>query len=421
MVRISVITAFPQLVRDFVSESVLGRGIASGKLEVSVVDIRDHAEGAYRQIDDYSFGGGGMVLMPGPLESALDSVAKREDRFVAYPTPQGVPLHQELVEDLYRASLAKRLAIVCGHYEGVDERFVERCVDIEFSIGDFVVTGGELPAIALVDAISRLVRGVVGKERAVEEDSFFGGMLDCPCYTRPADFDGDLVPDVLLGGNHAAIVSFRREEAVRRTISRRPDMIARAGIMPYLSRGAYVVLLHHPVLDRNGEKSTSAITGLDLHDISRACRTYGVKKYFVVTPLAPQREMVKKIASHWITGYGAGFNPDRKEAMGLVKTCPSLDGALGWIKEHEKAEPFTIATTARSLDCCTHWTGIKRRILDLPRPAVFLFGTGAGLHEDVLSRSSAVMSPISGGSKDYNHLSVRSAVGIVLDRFFGFR
>ncbi|MDR0616587.1 MAG: tRNA (guanosine(37)-N1)-methyltransferase TrmD [Synergistaceae bacterium] len=421
MARISVITAFPGLIRDFVSASVLGRGIASGKLEVSVTDIRDHSSGAYRQIDDYAFGGGGMLLMPGPLESALDAVAPRGDRFVACPTPQGVPLHQELVEDLHKASLAKRLVIVCGHYEGIDERFVERYVDVEFSIGDFVLTGGELPAVALIDAISRLVKGVVGKERAVEDDSFYSGMLDCPHYTRPADFNGALVPDVLLGGDHAAIDSFRKEEAARRTISRRPDMIARAGIMPYLRKGAYVILLHHPVRDRNGRKSTTAITGLDLHDISRACKTYGVKKYFVVTPLAPQREMVKKIARHWVDGYGAEFNPDRKEAMKLVKTCPSLAGALDWIEEREKARPFTIATTARQTDCGKNWTCVKRQMLELSRPLVFLFGTGSGLHGDILSGSSVVMNPISGGSKDYNHLSVRSAVGIVLDRFFGFR
>jgi tRNA (guanine37-N1)-methyltransferase len=421
MVRISVITAFPDLVRSFVSSSVLGRGVESGKLEVSVVDVRDHAEGAYRRIDDYSFGGGGMVLMAGPLESALDSVADKEDRFVVCPTPQGIPLHQEMVEDLCRVAGKKRLVIVCGHYEGIDERFVERNVNVEFSMGDFVLTGGELPAIALVDAVSRLVKGVVGKERAVEEDSFFSGMLDHPHYTRPADFKGSPAPEVLLSGDRSAIESFRRDEAARRTLSRRPDIIARAGITPYLKRGAYVVELHHPVLDRNGKKSTTAITGMDLHDVARACRTYGVKKYFVVTPLAPQREMVKKIAAHWITGCGANFNPDRKEAMTLIKTCSSLGGALKWIEEREKASPFTVAATAREMDDAVHWTGIKKRLLETASPVVFLFGTGSGLHYEVISGASVVMRPISGGFRDYNHLSVRSAVGIVLDRFFGFR
>jgi tRNA (guanine37-N1)-methyltransferase len=420
-IRIAVVTAFPDLVRGCVSSSVLGRGVESGKLDVSVVDIRDFASGGYRQIDDYSFGGGGMVLMPGPLEAALNSLAPRGERFVAYPTPQGIPLHQELVEDLCGKARSRLLVIVCGHYEGVDERFVERSVDLEFSLGDFVLTGGELPAVALVDAVSRLVRGVVGKERAVEEDSFFSGMLDHPHYTRPASFDGVDAPDVLLSGDHAAIESFRRAEAARRTISRRPDIIARAGIMRYLRRGAYVIQLHYPVLDRFGRKSATAITGMDLHDIARACRTYGVKKYLVVTPLGPQREMVKKIAGHWLTGYGAEFNPDRREAMKLVKTCASLDKALGWIEEREKAPPYTIATTAKARGDAEHWTGVKRRLLGADSPPAFIFGAGSGLHEDVLSGSSVVMRPITGGKDGYNHLSVRSAVGIVLDRFFGFR
>jgi tRNA (guanine37-N1)-methyltransferase len=420
-VKISVITAFPDLVRSFVGSSVLGRGVESGKLDVDVVDLRDFGVGSYRQTDDYSFGGGGMVLMPGPLESALDSIAGRSGRFVAYPTPQGVPLHQELVEDLRSKAASKRLVIVCGHYEGLDERFVERNVDIEFSMGDFVLTGGELPAVALIDAVSRLVRGVVGKERAVEEDSFFSGMLDHPHYTRPSVYNGEGVPDALTGGDHAAIESYRRDEAVKRTLARRPDMIARAGIARYMKKGVYVVQLHHSVLDRKGSPGTTAITGMDIHDIARACRTYGVKKYIIATPLAQQREMIKKIARHWVSGWGAEFNPDRREAMGLIKACASLDAALGLIAKRERAEPFTVATTARMTEGVTHWTGVKRTLIDLDSPAVFIFGTGFGLCDEVLERSSVVMRPISGGADDYNHLSVRSAVGIVLDRFFGFR
>ncbi len=420
-ILISVVTAFPDLVRSYLDTSVLGRGVRSGRLEVSVVDMRDYASGDYRQIDDYSFGGGGMVLMPGPLEDALDAIAPKDERYVVYPSPQGVQVHQEMIEDLYRVSSTKRLVIVCGHYEGVDERFIQRNVDLEASMGDFVLTGGELPALAIVDAVSRLVKGVVGRERAVEEDSFFSGMLDHSHYTRPADFEGDEVPQVLLGGDHAEIESYRRKEAVSRTLARRPDIVARANVMPYLGKGVYVLQIHHPVLDKNGDKSTTAITGMDLHDIARACRTYGVKKYLIVNPLTPQREMIKKVADHWVSGYGAGFNPDRCEAMKLIKTFASLDRALGWIAEREKTRPFTVATTARINDRATHWLGLKREMLRLDAPVAFLFGTGWGLHEDVIECSSAVLAPIMGGKDDYNHLSVRSAASIVLDRFFGFR
>lgn len=420
-VRISIVTAFPELVRSYLHTGILGRGAKSGKLEVSVVDIRDHATGEYRQIDDYSFGGGGMVLMRGPLEEALRGIASREERYVVYPSPQGVPVYQEMIEDLFRISGSRHLVIVCGRYEGVDERFVRENVDLEVSMGDFVLTGGELPALAIADAVSRLEKGVVGKERAVEEDSFFSGMLDHPHYTRPANYEGDEVPEVLLGGNHEEIADYRRREAVSRTLARRPDIIARANIMPYLSHGVYVIEVHHPVLDRNGKKSATAITGLDLHDIARACRTYGVKKHLVVTPLEAQRDMVKKIASHWLTGYGASFNPDRREAMALIKTFASIERALAWIEDKEKQAPFTIATTAKQNARASHWLGLKREMLRNDAPAAFLFGTGGGLHEELLERADAVLTPILGGKDGYNHLSVRSAAAIILDRFFGFR
>jgi tRNA (guanine37-N1)-methyltransferase len=421
MVRISIVTAFPDLARSYLSSSVIGRGIASGKLEVSVTDVRDFAPDSYRQIDDYCYGGGGMVLKPGPLEDALDSIAERENRFVVFPSPQGVPLYQELVEDIRRIASVKRLVIVCGHYEGVDERFVRRNVDAEISVGDFVMTGGELPALAIADAVSRLVDGVVGRQEAVEDDSFFSGMLDHAHYTRPENFNGDVVPGVLLGGDRSAIESFRRKDAVSRTVTRRPDIIARAGIMPYLEHGVYLIQLHHSVTDRNGAPSITSITGMDLHDIARACRTYGVKKYIVATPLQPQRDMIKKIVSHWTGGYGADFNPDRASAMKTVKVVGYLEVAIKWIREREKKNLFTIATTANSRDDSSHWLTLKTRILQARSPVAFIFGTGGGLSEDVLKSSDAVMAPILGARDGYNHLSLRSAASIVLDRFFGFR
>ena len=198
-------------------------------------------------------------------------------------------------------------------------------------------------------------------------------------------------------------------------------MIARAGIMPYLESGVYVLQLHYPVMDKNGNESTTSITGMDLHDIARVCCTYGVRKYFVATPVAPQREMIKKIASHWITGYGAEFNPDRAEAMRKIKAVSSLSRAIEWIESREKKTPYTIATTARERADSTSWINLKAAVLKEKLPVVFIFGTGSGLCGHVMDSCDAVMSPISGGNDRYNHLSVRSAVSITLDRFFGFR
>ena len=416
--KITVITAFPELMRNYLASSVLGRGIAAGKLEAEVVDIRDFSEGSYRQIDDYCYGSGGMMLMAEPLAKAVESVSGGAKPFVVYPSPQGVRLHQELVEDLARK---EHLVIVCGHYEGVDERFTEKYVDMEISLGDFVLTGGEMPAMAIVDAVSRLIPGVVGSESSVEEDSFYSGMLDTPHYTRPAQWRGERVPEVLLNGDARAIERWRRRQSVERTLDRRPDIAGRAGIIPWLSGGAYVMEVHYPVLDKRGEKSSTAITGMDLHDIARACRTYGIKKYLLVTPIAQQREMAKRIAGHWTSGWGADYNPDRREAFSTLKIFASVQKAVAWAEEKEKKPVFKIATTAKRHAGAQHWLTLKREILRRDHSPLIIFGTGWGLHDEVMEMADAVMTPICGGKDGWNHLSVRSAVSITLDRFFGWR
>ena len=416
--KITVITAFPELMRNYLASSVLGRGIAAGKLEAEVVDIRDFSEGSYRQIDDYCYGSGGMMLMAEPLARAVESVSSGAKPYVVYPSPQGVRLHQELVEDLARK---EHLVIVCGHYEGVDERFTEKYVDMEISLGDFVLTGGEMPAMAIVDAVSRLIPGVVGSESSVEEDSFYSGMLDTPHYTRPAQWRGERVPEVLLNGDAKAIERWRRRQSVERTLDRRPDIAGRAGIIPWLSGGAYVMEVHYPVLDKRGEKSSTAITGMDLHDIARACRTYGIKKYLLVTPIAQQREMAKRIAGHWTSGWGADYNPDRREAFSTLKIFASVQKAISWAEEKEKKPVFKIATTAKRHAGAQHWLTLKREILRRDHSPLIIFGTGWGLHDEVMETADAVMTPICGGKDGWNHLSVRSAVSITLDRFFGWR
>ena len=382
--KITVITAFPELMRDYLASSVLGRGIAAGKLEAEVVDIRDFSEGSYRQIDDYCYGSGGMMLMAEPLAKAVESVSGGAKPYVVYPSPQGVRLHQELVEDLARKG---HLVIVCGHYEGVDERFTEKYVDMEISLGDFVLTGGEMPAMAIVDAVSRLIPGVVGSESSVEEDSFYSGMLDTPHYTRPAQWRGERVPEVLLNGDAKAIERWRRRQSVERTLDRRPDIAGRAGIIPWLSGGAYVMEVHYPVLDKRGEKSSTAITGME----------------------------------HWTSGWGADYNPDRREAFSTLKIFASVQKAVAWAEEKEKKPVFKIATTAKRHAGAQHWLTLKREILRRDHSPLIIFGTGWGLHDEVMETADAVMTPICGGKDGWNHLSVRSAVSITLDRFFGWR
>ena len=223
--RFDVVTIFPAMVEQALSAGVIGRAIERGTLEARVHDLRAFTLDRHRVVDDVPYGGGpGMVLKPEPLFAALDAVLSEGPAHVVLTSPQGTPFTQEVAA---RLSREQRVALVCGRYEGVDERVRAR-VHEELSIGDYVLSGGELPALVIVDAVARLVAGVIGDEQSVAADSFSRGLLDFPQYTRPAEVAGHRVPDVLLSGNHAEIRKWRKREAVARTLARRPDLLAGA-------------------------------------------------------------------------------------------------------------------------------------------------------------------------------------------------
>jgi tRNA (guanine37-N1)-methyltransferase len=220
--RIDVITIFPSLVHGVLAESLIGRAIESGSLKVRVHDLRDWTTDRHHSVDDGSFGGGpGMVLKPEPLFAAVESLDPDRGRVLAM-SPSGRLLDQALAAELAREP---HVTILCGRYEGFDERVIEGLPAEEVSIGDYVVSGGELPALVLIEAVSRLVPGVLGNEASHRSDSFSEpGLLDHPVYTRPQDFRGMQVPDVLLSGDHAAIEAWRREAAEAKTARNRPDL-----------------------------------------------------------------------------------------------------------------------------------------------------------------------------------------------------
>jgi len=224
--RIDILTLFPDFIRQAVAFGVLGRACERGLVEVEAWNPRDYAEGGYRRVDDRPFGGGpGMVMMIDPLSRALAAAREADPRplHVIHLSPQGRPLTQARVREL---AAMPRLALVCSRYEGVDERFIEREVDEEISLGDYVISGGELGAAVLVDAIARLQDGALNDAESAAQDSFEGeGLLDCPHYTRPVDHPFGHVPDVLLSGNHAEIARWRRAQSLARTQARRPDLL----------------------------------------------------------------------------------------------------------------------------------------------------------------------------------------------------
>jgi tRNA (guanine37-N1)-methyltransferase len=228
--KFDIVTIFPRMVEAGLAEGVVSRGIERGLLDLKVHDLREHTTDRHRSVDDVPYGGGpGMVMKPEPLVKAVEAI--RRDRgqpeAVVLLSPQGRQFTQA---EAVRLSGLTHVVLLCGRYEGMDERVRELVATEELSIGDYVLSGGELPALVIVDAVSRLVPGVVGDAGSVEGDSFSRGLLDYPHYTRPAEFLGRSVPDVLLSGHHAEVRKWRKRAALARTMSRRPDLLASADL-----------------------------------------------------------------------------------------------------------------------------------------------------------------------------------------------
>ncbi len=228
--RIDVLTIFPDLVEHYASSAMVGRARTAGVLDLRVVDLRSAATDPRRSVDDAPFGGGaGMVLAPGPIVATIEAAGPCRPLFLLGPAGRRVDQH--VVEELAALGppAGEGFSLLCGRYEGVDQRIADHVVDGELSIGDFVLAGGELAALAVVEAVTRLLPGALGNEGSAAEDSFADGLLEYPQYTRPAVFRGWAVPDVLLSGDHGRVARWRRAMALRRTVERRPDLIAARG------------------------------------------------------------------------------------------------------------------------------------------------------------------------------------------------
>ena len=228
--RVSILTIFPELFGSFLGASLIGRASAKGLLEVDVHDLREYTADRHRSVDDEPYGGGGgMVMTAPPWIRAVREVGQGRTAWRVLLSPQGRRLEESVVRELAER---RDLILLCGRYEGIDERVLKTVVDEEISIGDYVLSGGELPAMVLVEALSRQVPGVVGLADSVEQDSFRAGLLDHPHYTRPPVVEGLEVPPVLLSGDHAAIVAWRERKALRATLEKRPDLLAAAELAP---------------------------------------------------------------------------------------------------------------------------------------------------------------------------------------------
>lgn len=220
-----VLTLFPEMIENHCQYSILKRAIEANIIQVNAINPRDFTLDKHKKVDDTPYGGGaGMVLMAQPYVDAYESISRRENSITVMLSPQGVPMNESLVMDLVKYD---QIVMLCGHYEGFDERIREIIKPKEVSLGDFVLTGGELPALCLIDAVSRKLEGTLGKIESANDDSFADGLLEYPQYTKPREYRGLKVPEVLLNGNHKEISEFRQAERIKRTKERRPDLLSR--------------------------------------------------------------------------------------------------------------------------------------------------------------------------------------------------
>ena len=423
MLNFTVVTLFPQMFESPLGHSILKKAREKGLISIRLVDPRAFTTDRHHVTDDYPYGGGqGMVMKPEPLVSAIEDIRAHSPKArVVLLSPQGAVFTQEKA-----AELAQRedLVLVCGRYEGVDER-VKSFVDEELSVGDFTLSGGEPAAMVVIDAVARLIPGVLGNEKSAADESFSNGLLEYPQYTRPEDFRGMKVPEVLLSGDHERIKQWRREASVRRTLDRRPDLLAKATLTleekakaSGIKAPIYVALLHHPVYDKNGQVVTTAVTNMDIHDIARSGRTYGIHGFYVVTPVKALQKLARKIIDHWEQGYGSQYNVTRKEALALVRIKDTLDDVLIDIERECGEKPLLVVTSARPGGSRTSFAELRDMLIKLSQPFLLILGTGWGLTEAIFSQSDYILEAIEGPT-DYNHLSVRSAAAIVFDRLLG--
>ena len=419
--KFTVVTILPELIEPALAAGVVGRAREAGIIEVHAITPRDFTHDRHRTVDDTPYGGGpGMVMKAEPLLAAIDKAGLGHRVLL---TPAGKPLTQARVQQL---AALPHVVLVCGRYEGIDERVIELAIDEELSIGDYVLSGGELGALVVIDAVARLVPGTLGEPASAVDESHSEGLLEYPQYTRPPELAGLTVPAVLTSGNHAAIAAWRRQQALVRTQARRPDLWkqfrpskADRKLVPPLTARTHLALVHHPVLDREGHVITSALTNFDIHDLARSSMTYGLAGYHIVTPVTSQREKAEHISALWL---GDEQGEHRAQALQLVRTAASVDDVIAALTAEHGLAPRVVATSARR----GAFPGAERRSCSQlvaeassePAPLLILLGTGWGLAESLIPSVTRVLAPIEGTS-GWNHLSVRSAGAVLLDRLFG--
>ncbi len=427
--HISIVSLFPELYSSFIETSLVKRACEKGIVDISTKSFFSYVAPKER-IDAPSFGhGSGMLIKPAVVEAAVrDHEAQFGKAHKIFFSPQGRKLNQHVVKelaDLFQQQ--KHIMLLPARYEGMDARVEQEYADSILSIGDYVLMGGDLPAMVLLESLLRFIPGVVGKMASVEHDSFSGPFVDYPEYTEPVEWHGREVPAVIRSGHHQQVDMWRFDQSVQKTVFHHFDWLrshalnerevaqSNAYIPPH-----YVALMHTDVLV-GSEKipGCTSVTSLDIHDIARSARTYNIKGYFIVTPLYDQQQIVKTLLNFWQEGAGIEYNQKRHEAVSKASLRGSFDEVVEAIEQKEGQAPIVIATSARPVEGIQSITFYDQELVwSKKRPVLFLFGTGQGLSNERVQSCDYILPPIMGFSK-FNHLSVRSAAAIVFDRWLG--
>jgi len=426
--HISIVTLFPGLYEPFLKTSLVHRALQSGHVSIELTNLFSSVS-VKERIDSPTFGhAAGMLIKPEVIEHAITAQeAQHGPAYKIFFSPHGKKLDQQRLKKLADTFQHKKhVLLMPARYEGIDARVEDFYADEIISIGDYVLMGGDLPAMVLIEGLLRLLPGVIGKQQSVEEDSFTGPFVDHPEFTAPVVWKEMEVPEVIRSGNHAAIKQWQERAAAERTVfhhfewlrshvKEKKDSKAAAALIP----SHYVVLMHDQVMLEGDREGTSSVTSLDIHDIARSACTYGFKGYFIVTPLVDQQKIVKKLLEFWHTNVGAEYNPQRFIALASVQLASSLEEVLKKIEEVEQKKPLLIATSAKphsEVPAITYYD--QEKVWADRRPVVLLFGTARGLAPSLLAQCDYLLGPVRGFS-DFNHLSVRSAAAIIFDRWLG--
>lgn len=428
--KVSVLSVFPELYSSFLQTSLIKRAQEKKIVSIDVDTLFSFVE-PKKRIDAPTFGHGtGMVLKPDVMQRAIESTEKKSGKaFKIFFSPQGNKLDQHLLKKLAnKLQEQKHIMLLPARYEGMDARVEQEYADEIISVGDFVLMGGDIPAMTLLEGLLRLVPGVVGKKASVTDDSFYGPFVDYQEFCAPVEWKGHAVPEVIRSGNHQAVTAWREQQAVRNTVLKHFEWLRQYPLTIEHKQKARLAIPNHYVVLEHGDvmvgadkkKGPTTVTSIDIHDIGRSCATYGIENFFIVTPLLDQQKIVQKIVGHWTTST-AQQSSTRNRYAGINKVAinSTIDEVVNAIEEKEGEKPLFVATSAQVAGQDKVITFFdQQKVWKHDRPVLIVFGTGQGLTHEFLDRCDYVLVPVN-GLTDFNHLSVRSAAAIVLDRWLG--